>query len=121
MGLPFYGRGWQGVSPSNDGLYQNATGPAQAGTWEPGVFDYSDIVNNYLDTYEVFRHPEAQVPWLYNPSTGVMISYDDPQSLELKATYAKNRGLGGVMFWELSSDTQNSELLWSIYEPLSVP
>ena len=121
MGLPFYGRGWQGVSPSNDGLYQNATGPAQAGTWEPGVFDYSDIVNNYLDTYEVFRHPEAQVPWLYSPSTGVMISYDDPQSLELKATYAKNRGLGGVMFWELSSDTQNSELLWSIYEPLSAP
>ena len=50
-----------------------------------------------------------------------MISYDDPQSLELKATYAKNRGLGGVMFWELSSDTQNSELLWSIYEPLSAP
>ena len=56
------------------------------------------------------------MPWLYNASTGVMISYDDPESIGLKADYVIEHGLGGVMFWELSSDTDDHELLGTIYQ-----
>jgi chitinase len=44
------------------------------------------------------------VPWLYSQSTGTWITYDDVQSIGQKADYARARGLGGVMAWELGGD-----------------
>jgi chitinase len=46
----------------------------------------------------------AQAPWLWKPASRSFISYDDPTSIAIKATYARDHGLGGVMFWELSQD-----------------
>ena len=46
----------------------------------------------------------GQVPWIWNSTTGVMISYDDAESLCIKRDYAVARGLGGTMIWELSAD-----------------
>jgi chitinase len=43
-----------------------------------------------------------------------MISYDDPDSLRAKAAYVQREGLGGIMFWELSSDTSEHALLDAI-------
>ena len=31
-------------------------------------------------------------------------TFDDPQSLALKASYVKAHGLGGMMYWEQSQD-----------------
>ncbi len=115
MGGPFYGRGWQGVASANNGLFQTHSGVPQ-GTWEPGNFDYDDIKDNYLPTYTRYWHDEAQVPWLYNPATGIMISYDDPESLGIKSQYIVDNNFGGMMFWELSGDDDQSSLLTSIYD-----
>ena len=115
VGIPFYARGWQGVPEENNGLYQSASGPAQSNL-EPGVFTYSQLVKGYLPTYSRFMHPEAGVPWLYNPETGVMITYEDPESVGLKAEYVKENSLGGVMLWELSQD--GGELLNALYNIL---
>ena len=115
MGGPFYGRGWQGVPSANNGLFQSHTGVPQ-GTWEPGNFDYDDLKENYLPTYTRYWHDEAQVPWLYNPATGIMISYDDPESLGIKSQYIVDNNFGGMMFWELSGDDDQSSLLTSIYD-----
>jgi hypothetical protein len=52
------------------------------------------------------------VPWLYNINTARFISYDDPQSIALKAGYAKDKHLAGVMIWELSQG--NADLLDAI-------
>ena len=95
MGVPFNGRGWQGVANINNGLYQNSTG-VPPGTWEAGSFDYKDIKANYLPSYTRFWSTEAKVPWLYHPATGIMISYDDPESLGYKADYIKNQQLAGA-------------------------
>jgi Chitinase len=46
------------------------------------------------------------------------VSYDDPESIRLKAAFA--RKLGGVMFWELSQDTPRGALLESIAVGLDV-
>lgn len=116
LGVPFYGRGWSGVGATNDGLYQGATG-LPTGTWEAGVFDYQDLVQNYLPSYGRHFDAETRVPWLYDPSTRIMISYDDPESLAIKAGYVADHGLGGVMFWELSGDDDADSLIHALAAP----
>ena len=46
----------------------------------------------------------AQVPYLYNAASGVFVTYDDPRSIRIKRDFARRRGLGGVMIWELNND-----------------
>ncbi len=113
VGVPFYGRGWQGVPDINHGLYQAAPHPA-AGTREPGTFDYADLVANYLPVYERFWHPEANVPWLYNPADGTFITYDDPISIARKVDYVEDNQLGGLMCWELSCDDSAGTLIHTL-------
>ncbi len=43
-------------------------------------------------------------PWLWNSQKRVFISTEDEQSLGAKADYVVDKGLGGIMFWELSGD-----------------
>lgn len=50
-----------------------------------------------------------------------MISYDDPQSLGVKANYVKQNGLGGIMIWELDYDNKAHGLLDAISQVLQVP
>ncbi|MCP4537329.1 MAG: hypothetical protein GY832_09295 [Chloroflexi bacterium] len=116
MGVPFYGRGWQGVPSANNGLYQKTRQGAAQGTWEPGNFDYSDLVQNYMPTYTRFWQDEAKVPWLYSPFTGIMITYDDPEALTHKATYIREQNLGGAMIWDLSAD--DGTLIEALASPL---
>jgi chitinase len=109
LGVPFYGRGWENVSSADAGLYQ-AGANASVGSWEKGVFDYTDIRANYLPTMTRYWDAQAQVPYLYDPVRKLWISYDDPQSMKIKADYVKSKGLGGAMAWEMSGD-RDQELL----------
>lgn len=118
MGVPFYGLGWTGVSSNQNGLHQPFDGLPD-GTWEAGSFDYGDLAANYLGTYERFWSDTAQVPWLFNAEEGIMITYDDPEALARKAEYVRERGLGGIMFWELSADDDAASLLTTLYETLN--
>ncbi len=106
VGLAFYGRGFAGVPNENNGLFAPYTSVPTIGTWENGVFDYWDLQNNYinLNGYNSYWHLEAMVPWLFNPITQIMISYDDEESINEKASYIIDNDLGGAMFWEFSSD-----------------
>lgn len=117
LGVPTYGRGWGGVKESKDGLFQKP-GAAPPGTWEAGMFDYKDLAANYEGKFQRFWHKETQVPWLYDVKKGIMISYDDPESLKIKAEYARTNGLGGVMIWEISADDKKSSLLEAINKGL---
>jgi len=106
VGVPFYGRGFTGVPAVNDGLYQAFTGTIGA--------DYHTITADYLARFRRFRHPEAEVPWLYDTESGMMLSYDDPESIGRKTDYVMAEGLGGIMLWELSGDDKESSLLTAI-------
>lgn len=114
LGLPLYGRGWSGVAAANDGLYQPYTG-IPAGTYEAGVFDWRDLAANYLGTsFQRHWHPEALAPWLYDPASAVMISYDDPESIAAKAAYVDQQQLGGLMMWELAMDDDAHSLVGAV-------
>jgi chitinase len=118
LGAAFYGRGWQGVPSANDGLYQPDTGPAKGTYADDGVFSYADLESRYLPSYTRHFQAEAKVAWLYNPATKIFITYEDPESLGLKADYAVGQNLAGMMFWELSQDDPQHSLLNSLYNHL---
>ncbi|WP_193726579.1 glycosyl hydrolase family 18 protein [Paenibacillus guangzhouensis] len=106
LGLAFYGRGWDGCANVNGGLYQTCSGGSKKGTVEAGSFDYWDLEANYINKngYTRYWNDVTKTPYLYNPSTGTFITYDDVQSLQFKTDYLKAKGLAGGMFWEFSGD-----------------
>ena len=66
-----------------------------------------------------FWDDAAKVPWAWSPSAhgGHFISYDDPESIQLKMDYINDNNLGGAMFWEVTADRE-AELLDVIYQAL---
>jgi chitinase len=102
FGVPFYGKGWQGVKDANHGLYQTAAAPAGTG-------------GSYRELKEL--PPEAERKYFAKAvACSVLInsvfwSYDCPQALHKKMAYIRHHHLGGVMFWELSQDSPDAELL----------
>ena len=59
--------------------------------------------------FVLYRDPRSKAPWLYDGDT--FWTYDDPVSIGAKASFAVEQGLGGVMAWELSEDTDDAALL----------
>ncbi|HSK65694.1 MAG TPA: glycoside hydrolase family 18 protein [Anaerolineales bacterium] len=112
VGAPFYSRGWTGVADQNHGLFQPATGPA-AGTWEAGSEDYK-ILQARLAAGETTRYWDdaAKAAWLFDGTD--FWTYDDPQTFCYKTAYIRHNKLRGVMFWELSGDTPDGELISAI-------
>jgi len=114
VGMPFYARGWGGVRKENNGLYQPHDKNLPKGTWEAGVWDYKDLAANHVGKAKRYWNDEAKAPWLFDADKGLMITYDDPESLRAKADYVRTEGLGGAMIWELSGDDKESSLLGAI-------
>jgi len=117
LGMPLYGYGWTGVAATNDGLFQAATS-IPMGTWAAGNFDYHDIAANYLPTMTRHWSDQAKAPWLFDPTRGLVISYDDAESLVAKTDVVRAMGLGGAMFWELSSDDAQHTLVRAVHDEL---
>ncbi|MDX6514719.1 MAG: chitinase, partial [Gaiellaceae bacterium] len=125
MGVPFYGRGWDGCPPKNHGLFQTCKSASlHGGTWvklDPTAYanwDYWDLKKNYVDNkasgYVRYWDAASGVPYLYNPKTQNWISYDDEQSIALKGKYIVDNGLKGGMFWEAATDN-NAGLERTLY------
>lgn len=73
------------------------------------------IAGSYLERYGLSkadltgayqRHYDAGLaaPWLWNPEKKVFLSTEDEESIKTKADYVVDKGIGGVMFWDLSGD-----------------
>ena len=114
LGVPFYGQVWASVRAENGGLYQ----PYRGRPGEEGTLSYREIEQSYLPFYTLHWDDHAKVPWLYNKETKIMISYEDPQSIAVKARYVIQKHLGGMMFWDLGQDDSKATLLDAIYKQL---
>ncbi|WP_205669268.1 chitinase C-terminal domain-containing protein [Amycolatopsis suaedae] len=160
IGVPFYTRGWQGVTGGTNGLWGTAPLPDQTqcppGTggnvgsqvpcgngavgidnlwhdetaagdevpsgvnpmWhaknlEKGItpdylddygLDPNDPKNQLTGTYTRHYDQTLTAPWLWNERKKVFLSTEDEQSLAAKMRYVADKGLGGVMIWELAGD-----------------
>ncbi|CAF1325319.1 unnamed protein product [Rotaria sordida] len=119
MGLALYGRGWQGVTNTAlNGFSQTASSQLPTGTWENGIYDYDHLKKSFISSNKRYWDDQSKVPFLFNPSTGLWISYDDVESINLKNNYIKQNKLGGAFFWELSSDRQ-TELIGATFNVLN--
>jgi len=105
VGVPFYGKEFLDVQPANHGLDQAFGGQVPVHPWPQLVAEFID-----RNGYARYWDETAQVPYLWNAQTHAFISYDDPQSLALKAGFVKTHHLGGMMYWEQSLDPKG-ELL----------
>jgi chitinase len=124
VGVPFYSHGWQGVPDINQGLYQPATGPAPCDSvvlpdCEAGTEDY-EVLKAKLQagTFTRYFNNKTKNAWLYDPAAQIFWTYDDPQSLNAKAAYVQDQHLGGAMFWELSGDTPDGELIATLHNQM---
>lgn len=88
LGVPFYGHGDREV--------------------------YSDFVN-YRDMKSVEGMKEmwddvAKVPYIVDGDGRMVLSFENPRSIGEKCDYVNANGLGGVMYWEYSADTDGGAL-----------
>jgi len=143
LGLPFYGRSVQLASPVSAPV-GNALGLPIQSTVPRGDKDDAmsadpcpGAVSSYSGVWQ-WRNLRAQgvlsgvtmassgwtrgydtasaTPWLINPAQSTFISYDDPQSMQLKVSAAKCAGTGGVMLWDLHQD--NGELMGAVTQAM---
>ncbi|XXY87678.1 glycosyl hydrolase family 18 protein [Sorangium sp. So ce296] len=70
------------------------------------------VPKNKRDDFIGFTHPDTKAVYTFNGTD--FGSYDKPASLGVKMRYIKDEGLGGAMFWELSGDTANGELVTAV-------
>lgn len=105
IGMAFYARVFGGVDSVNDGLYR-------PGHFLHGV-SYKDQARVLsADSGYVYHWDKiAQAPYMYNAREQTFASFDDTASIRVKTEYAIHKGLGGVMFWQMTEDKFTGGLL----------
>ncbi|KAI1469946.1 glycoside hydrolase family 18 protein [Daldinia caldariorum] len=96
LGLPLYGRAFEGTS----GLGQNYTSVGQGGP-QPGVYYYKELPKPGA---AVVYDDVAKATYSYDAAARELVSYDDVRSVTYKSQYLRGRRLGGAFFWEASGD-----------------
>lgn len=105
VGIPLYGRSF--ANTSGPGAPYQGQGQ---GSWEAGIYDYKalpaagDTVKNDM---------RVGASWSYDEGSRLMVSYDTPEMVEMKAEMIKEMGLGGAMYWESSGDRKGEGSLIS--------
>ena len=84
LGVAFYGRGFAGVKPEHRGLNQ----PYER---FEAAHSYAELVDKFIGRNGFVREwdARAQAPFLWNAQTRAFITYDDPQSIAVKADYVR--------------------------------
>ena len=102
--IAFYGIIWRGGAGTSTG---GSTEPRQSWTTPPTIsaVPYSTIMSDHYQPELYHWDTNAQAAFLSLDRPGSaedrFISYDDEHACQAKISQARNRGLGGVMIWEL--------------------
>jgi chitinase len=112
IGAAFYARVFENVANINNGLYQK-------GKFKTGVsYRYFDSTFNSGEGFVRYWDEMAQAPYYYNSEKKLFATGDDEKSIRLKTKYAKEKGLNGIMFWELLGDKPKNGLVDVIFSTL---
>jgi len=110
IGAAFYARVYDANTTDNNGLYQ------------PGKFNFGisykdiDAKLNESTGFKYYWDDVAKAPFLFNADKKQLASYDDKHSIRLKTQYAIDKGLDGIMFWQLGDDKSSDGLVDEIYK-----
>ena len=128
LGVAFYGLCWSGGGGCRQPRQAWPTNNAPA----VSQLSYQAIISGYYQPGLYYWDASAQAAYLsitnINPSNDIFISYDDARSCKAKISYARNRGLGGLMVWEVAQDYlpaqpagQRNPLMQAIKQGLATP
>jgi len=93
IGADFYGYVWSGV-----------TQPRQTWTSAPSVTDnvaYYQLMNTYGSSPVLWDSVAHAAYISVTTGTGKFVSLDNARTMEAKAAYVRNTGIGGMIIWEL--------------------
>lgn len=108
IGAAFYGRMWENVPSSRNGLHQS-------GKFKRGMnYDTFGTELTAEKGFIAYWDDVAKAPYSYNAAQKLFITYDDKRSMELKTKYVADNKLNGIMFWELTNDVHSDGLLDAI-------
>ncbi|KAF1933954.1 glycoside hydrolase family 18 protein [Didymella exigua CBS 183.55] len=107
VGVPLYGRSF--ANTAGPGTPYSGLGE---GSWEQGVYDYKALP---ADGGGVFHDQTVGASWSYDEERRLMVSYDTPAMVRVKANHIREKGLGGAMYWESSGDRKGEGSLISTF------
>ena len=104
MGAPAYTRAWGNVSDGGTfGYQQPGSGRDATGSFEAGVYDYKDLLNDVVTgRRNLYWDDDNKAAFLYDGDE--WSSMETTATIAGKAAYVEEKGLGGMMFWALSND-----------------
>ena len=139
-GIAFYGRNYSGVSTTPvPGKYMVlANSAAEQLSWEQGNLNYIQIEGYYEDGAIMYGNSaydaggyntagrswtyrwdsESMAPFLYDASRGSFIGYTDPRATFYQTCHAARENSKGVMFWEMTQDSSDFQLVQAIHTAL---
>lgn len=107
LGVPLYGRSFLLKDSAHNQMGDAARANAFAGpiTREEGFLGYNEICKELVtpgSNWSVVWEKCHQAPYMFKGDRWV--SYDNEKSVRLKANFAYDQGLGGVMVWSIETD-----------------
>jgi chitinase len=99
IGMAFYARLFAVEDTLNNGLYR----PCR---FFRGVSYRNESTTLSPDSGYIYHWDStAGAPYKFNAGKRIFATFDDTASIREKTTYAVRKGLGGVMFWQLTDDS----------------
>jgi chitinase len=108
IGAAFYARTYKVADTNNNGLYR------------PAVFDGFAVYKSYRQRFSAangftcYWDDAAKAPYCFNPTQKLFATFDDERSVALKAQYAIDKKLNGLLLWELRQDDSGQRLYKAI-------
>jgi chitinase len=110
IGAAFYGRFFNVNTTDQNGLYQ--PGRFFHGISYSHLYDSVSVSNGFIQYWD----ETAKAPYAFNVTRQILATYDDSLSIRYKTQYAIDRGLNGIMFWQLMDDRSGNGLLQVMYQ-----
>jgi chitinase len=111
----------------NNGLYQTSAGPAPVPPGDvlatPGVATYGTLEGLSSNGYSTWFDAQRIAVSLYDPTTEIFYTYDNPETAFLKMLYIDLKvpgGLGGAYVWAVKDDDANGTMVKAMAQGLGI-
>ena len=114
MGIPFYGKAEKSPAEGTKIFEYSVKYYEIPDILSKGVYRSKPLVRAVKRQWDA----TSMVPFLVDDSGKNVLSYDDPESVEVKGMYIMAMGMLGGMFWEYRYDTADHALLIPLVKAL---
>ncbi|KAF9019229.1 glycoside hydrolase [Hymenopellis radicata] len=109
--------------PDSTGGGDGTLSPDEGGTSQiqfNALIKQGALSSSFKGAGEFTRHWDKCSLTPFLTSDGILVSYDDPQSIKMKGAYAKKHGMLGLGMWDIHGDTKDWALMKAAREGLGI-